>query len=482
MLLPIDPTLTKPLYLQIADAVTAMAVSGQLIAQTRLPSTRQLAEDLHVHRSTIVNAYDELRARGVLVGVHGSGSYIAAGLVVRQTGTQERTAVPRDATLEQRVDELYRLNDVDGVISLALGLPDDALMPIDRFEAFRARVIRREGARLYGEGDPAGDAALRDAIAQDAARAGIQATADDVIVTSGAREALSLSLHALARPGDAVLLETPGWFGTMIALRRLGLQAHGVPVGGITTDAEQMALDTAVAACGQTPRCIIVSPDYQNPTGAQWAAESRHRFLNWASERELAVIDDGTYRETRLDGPSLAPLRAFDPSVLHAGSFSKTLIPGIRFGYLILSREQSRLREHLIALKLTSSGTGDMTSQRALAEFIVSGAYADHLEHTARFYRVRRDAMLDAMARYFPPDVVWTTPSGGFYVWVTLPETRPVMQVFERVLQRGYVIQPAQTFYPEQDWACLPNAFRLCFSRFDERVLTRAVMEIAAAL
>jgi DNA-binding transcriptional MocR family regulator len=473
MLIPIDASHTKPIYLQIADAITRMAQAGQLAPQTRLPSSRQLAETLQVHRSTIVNAYDELRARGVLLGLHGSGSYIAEGLV-SEAGESRVFTAPSLATHDQLLNDIFRLNASEGVISLALGLPGEDLLPLEDFERSRQRVIRREGAHALGYVEPQGYIGLRRAIAQRAAQFGIAAMPEDVIITNGGQEALSLAIRALSVSGDAALVEQPAFFGMLRAMRHHGLRTFGFEQG--TQGPDWRSLSTQLAQATSHPRFAFVAPDYNNPTGLHWSASERHRFLRVMAEHDVVVLEDATYLDLRLEGPALPPLRALDPGVVHVGTFSKALFPGIRAGYLIVNTAGDlHLREHLVTLKLVSSGTGESISQRALAEYLAQGDYDAHLERVRRAYRGRRDALLDACARYFPADVTTTTPQGGYYVWVTVPEDRPVIDIYERALKHGYVIQPARTFYPEGADA-VPNAFRISYSTHDAQVLVRAAM------
>jgi DNA-binding transcriptional MocR family regulator len=479
MLIPIDASLTKPIYLQIADAITRMAVAGQLAPQTRLPSSRQLADTLRVHRSTIVNAYDELRARGVLLGLQGSGSYIAEGLVTEVRAERALTP-PSQATHDQLLNDIFRLNVADGMISLALGVPGDDMLPLEEFERHRLRVIRREGAHALGYVEPQGYVGLRRAIARHVSQFGIEASAEDVIITNGGQEALSLAIRALSVPGDAALIEQPAFFGMIRAMRHLGVTALGFEQGVHGPD--WRSLETRLNSAVSHPRFAFVAPDYNNPTGLYWSASERHRFLRMMSDHDVTVIEDATYIDLRLDGASLPPLRALDPGVVYIGTFSKALFPGIRAGYVIVNADADiHLREQLVTLKMVASGAGESISQRALAEYLTSGDYDEHLERVRRIYRGRRDALLDACARHFPAGVTWSAPSGGYYLWVNVPDDRPVSDLYERALKHGYVIQPARTFYPE-DVEGVPNAFRISYSTHAEPVLTRAMIVLGRLL
>ncbi|HYF64343.1 MAG TPA: PLP-dependent aminotransferase family protein [Herpetosiphonaceae bacterium] len=476
MLIPINPQTARPIYLQIADHIGALARSGQIGPGERLPSSRHLAEQLQVHRSTVVNAYDELRARGVIDAVHGSGSYIAAGLVDSAAAAPDATALATPDALdrERLIAQIWRLNQAAGMISLALAIPAAETLPLAALERARQRAIRREGGALHGYIEPQGYAPLRRAIAHDLARHGIQAGPDDVVVTCGAQEALALAAHALAVPGDAALIESPAFFGTWLGLQRAGFRLLPFAVGGRGLDWPD--LGAAYRGAPAHPRFAVVSPDFQNPTGLQWDAAERHRFLGWAAEQGVVVIEDATYRDLRIDGHPLVPLRALDPGVIYVGSFSKSLMPGLRIGFILAG---GPLRDQLVTLKTITSGSNESASQIALADYLGSGEYANHLEDAAGLYRRRRDALLAALAAEFPADARWTRPSGGFYVWVELPPRQPVAALFGRALAEGIVIAPAAMFVAG---GAAPNAFRICFARYDEAVLAHAVATLGRLL
>jgi DNA-binding transcriptional MocR family regulator len=473
LMIPLDPTGTKPIYLQIVDYVTALARHGQLKAGDRLPPSRSLALQLQVHRSTVVNAYEELKARGILATRQGSGSYIADG-VLDLSPAPRAAAITTSAHPEELVTEIWRLSRVEGMVSLALGLPADDLTPIEEFDLVRQRVLRRDGAQAVSYEDPQGYYPLRRAIAGDLARHGILAEADDIIITWGAQEGISLVARALAAPGDCALTEVPTFFGSLFNLLHLGIRLFGFELTAAGPDWRSLArqFDTAPAR----PRFVYVGPDHQNPTGIQWSMADRLHFLQFLAERNVPIIEDGTYRDLTVEGASYLPLRALDPEVIYVGSFSKSLMPGLRIGFVVAN---GRLRAHLITLKTITSGSGESLGQRALAGFLTSGRYAAHLERVVSSYRARRDAMLHALHTYFPPEVSYTQPMGGFYVWVSLPASMAVELFFHQGLEHGLLVAPAAVFYPDKP---LRNAFRLAFSRYPEDVLVRAIRTLAGAL
>lgn len=482
LLVPIDPRSSRPIYLQITEHVVALARSGQLRANDRLPPSRVLADQLQVHRSTVVNAYEELKARGVIETRQGSGSYVTGNaletaLLPRETATSLPLSQAFDN--EQVVAEIWRLNQVDGYISLALGLPADELILIDSFERARQQVLRRDGALALAIQEPQGFLPLRRAIARDLVRHGILVDADHIVVTCGAQEGVSLVTRALAAHGDEALTEVPTFFGMLSNTRHLGF--HLLGFGLTPTGPEWHSLNQQFAAAQRHPRFVYVTPDHHNPTGIHWQLPERHRFLQWADEHDIPVIEDATYRDLRFDGPMLPPLRALDENVLYIGSFSKSLIPGLRIGFVVAS---GRLRDHLVALKSVTSGSGESLGQRTLAEFLASGSYAAHIERVNTIYRRRRDAVIAALQRYLPNTDTntfhWTCPDGGFYVWLSLPPACAALDVFHHAIQHSLVVAPSSVFYPGTTHH--PGGLRLCFSRYPEDVLTYAIRKLAHIL
>jgi DNA-binding transcriptional MocR family regulator len=473
LLIPLDPYTTRPLYLQIADHITKLAQHGNLRSGSQLPPTRTLAEQLLVHRSTVINAYDELKARGIIDARQGSGSYIAEGLDEMTLSIQP--ASPDDLTRpEDLVAELRRLHWADGIISLGYGPPADELMPVEDFDRARQRVLRRDGVKTANYEMPEGYYPLRQAIAAELARFGMQVDAGDIIITAGALEGVSLVARALTAPGDAALVELPQYFGNWTNLLYLGLKLEGFEMNESGPD--WTSLDHQLAEASKRPRFVFVTPDHQNPMGIRWGMPQRYQFLNTINQHDLPVVEDGTYRDLTYDGLPHVPLRSLDPEVIYVGTFSHSLMPGLRIGFVACG---GRLRDHIVRIKAATSGPGETLNQRALAEFLTTGEYSRHLERILPVYRSRRDSLLEALETCFPAEVHWTKPAGGFFVWVWLPEGVSSLEFFRLALKNGITVAPSAAFYPG---AVAQNAFRLAFSHYPEDVLVRAVMLLGRLL
>jgi GntR family transcriptional regulator/MocR family aminotransferase len=479
--IPLEVDNTKPIYLQIADHITALAQSGQLMAGARLPPSRALAEQLSVHRSTIVNAYEELKARGVIEARQGSGSIVMPGLRVHQPAVVRPTQYSDHP--QHLVNVMWDTNRAEGMLSLALGAPADELMPVDDFEAMRARALRRDRARAYNYEDPAGYEPLRRAIAADLGRHGVLVSPDDVVVTFGAGDALTMAARLFGTTQDPVLTEAPAYFSSVLNLKRMGYSVLGFKLGVEGPDWDDLTgtlRQTQIAhpdALLRRPRFVMVNPDHQNPTGLHWSMPERYRFVRMAGELDMQIIEDGAYRDLTYDGAPLVPLRALDPGVLYIGTFSKTLMPGIRIGYVVAS---GPLREQFITLRRIASCGGSGVTERALADYLTIGLYEAHLERIRAEYRLRRDAMHEAMCAYFPPEVLWTCPAGGFFIWARLPESVPAMELFTMMMERGIVIAPGSLFYPAENNP--QKAIRFSFARHTPDTLRYAIKKIGECI
>ena len=466
LMIPVDFTGAKPIYLQIADHVTTVARNGQLVAGTRLPASRNLAEQLQVHRSTVVNAYEELKARGIIESQMGSGSYIAAN--VKSIALQRpQYAAPRFDNPDALLADLWKYNRVEDVISLAMGLPADELIPVDELESVMARVLRRDGPQVLNYEEPQGYYHLRHAIAQDLARHGMVVSAEEIIITMGAQEGVSLAARTFASAGDNALMEAPTFFYNLFNIVKLCINPIPFTIG--STGPDWANLQETLQNVPARPRFVAVSPDHHNPSGVQWSMPDRHDFLRLMTEFDIPVVEDATYLDLNYDGTPHLPLRALDPQTVYIGSFSKSLMPGLRLGYMI---GKGRLNDHLLTLKMVTSVSNEALSKRPLAEYLQSGRYKGHLERINLIYRRRRDEMIEALTKYMPSEAKLHPPAGGFYVWVTLPDTVSVEKIFRQALQKGVLIAPARVFYSQ---ATHVAAFRLAFARYPEEVLTHAV-------
>ena len=419
----------KPLYLQVADQIRAQIESGELLAQTRLPASRTLAKQLGVNRITVVNAYAELEAEGLVVSRVGSGTFVAdqPSDSVRPNDVTPPPLWSGPAALRQpwnanqMVAEMARLAHQPGVISFAGGAPASEFLPVNEFRRALNEVLRRDGPEALQYEQVAGYLPLRETIAAYLQQKNISVRARDILITAGCQQALDMALRVLTRSGSGVLMvEDPCYLGLLDLLNARRISPVGIPV-----DEHGLRLDWLEQLIVQhRPQLIYVTPTFHNPTGVTMPLARRQALLEIAVRTGVPVLEDTSYDELRYEGQPQATLKSLDKAdmVLHAGGFSKTLAPGIRIGYLIAP---PLLHRRIIATKQTADIFTSPLNQRALHTYLQSGHFEPHLQQVRQAYQARRDAMLAALARHFPAEARWRCPQGGMYIWVEMPSDGP---------------------------------------------------------
>jgi GntR family transcriptional regulator/MocR family aminotransferase len=377
--------LSARIYRQLRDAV----LDGRLRAGERLPPTRELARRLAVSRNTVAVAYDRLTADGFLTGRVGAGTYVTGSLPApkpRKTpsarGPQPkaiwRSLPPPAATVADAPEYDFRV-----------GIPDAALFPLETWRRLLARELR-SGFAHYA--DPGGHADLRAAIARHVGVSrSVRADADDVLVTQGAQQALDLLCRVLLSPGDRVAIEEPGYRQAKLLFASHGAEVVGVPVDGEGLD---------VAALPSRTKLVYVTPSHQFPLGTPMSLARRTALLAWAERADAVVVEDDYDSEFRFSDRPLEPLQSLDRGgrVAYVGSFSKTLLPLLRLGFLVAP---SSLRDALRTARQLSDWHGDVPAQAALARFVDEGLFARHIRRATKVYAERHERITSTVDRVF---------------------------------------------------------------------------------
>jgi 2-aminoadipate transaminase len=352
MLVTLDPSLSKPLYVQIRDQIRERILTGGLKPGDRLEPSRELAHHLGVHRTTVGNAYADLEAEGLIQGTVGRGTFI--------TPLAETLHAPRSTTRrpsndlfwesffpeEPHDDSLGRLmasSVEEGVISFAVAHGAEELTPPDLVRRAADAVMRREGGRLLQYGSTDGYLPLKVYLQTRLRRDGIPVELDEILVTHGCQQSLDLLRRALISPGDTVVCENPTYTGLWNVFESPGVRLIGVPVG-----AEGLDLDALEGLLEQTRvKLIFCSPNFQNPTGYTMPLAARKRLLELALRFQVPIVEDDVYGALRYRGRQVPPLKALDTTglVIYLNSFSKVGFPGLRVGWIVASRQViARLR------------------------------------------------------------------------------------------------------------------------------------------
>lgn len=419
----------QPLYLQVAEQLRRQIESGELAPQTRLPPSRILAKKLGVNRITIVNAYAELEAEGLVVSRVGSGTFVAAEqndltalFDPPQPGRWHHPLISRRPwNANQMVAEMMRLARQPGVISFAAGSPPNEFLPVNELRRALNEVLRRDGSAVLQYQEASGHFPLREAIAQQLQSQNMVVTGHDILITNGCQQALGVTLSVLTHDEAAtVVVEDPCFLGFLDQLSARHITPIGVPV-----DAQGMQIDRLEQIIlRHHPRLIYTIPTFHNPTGTTLSLARREALLQLATRYGIPILEDGAYNELRYEGEALPTLKSMDTAdlVFYASGYSKTLAPGLRIGYLAAP---TPWQERVVAAKQTSDIFTTPLNQFALCAYLQSGQFMTHLDTVRQVYRERRDRMTAAARHYLPSEAGWSCPQGGMYLWVQMPATGP---------------------------------------------------------
>lgn len=455
MRIPLDHQSAVPLYKQIEGYLRQNILSGSLLPETRLPSTRQLAKSLDVSRITVTNAYAELESNGLIYSRAGSGTYVMTPVSPSMPSVNDADISwplwQHDVYMSKKVSQsLYpiqssRRASYPDLISFT-GVGDPCEFPLKDFYKAIQTVIRRDGiaALEYGAFD-GGYRPLRETISHILASQGIRANPDNTLITSGSQQALALVCQLLLKPGDVVLVEKPSYNFALALFQALDLKVIGVPM-----DEMGMRVETVEALLQQHhPKLLYTIPNFQNPTGMCLSGARRRELMVLADRYNIPILEDDFAGDLRYEGRAQPAIKALDPngSVIYVGTFSKMLMPGLRVGFLVAD---GPIFDQLVGYKRVNDLTTSTLIQRGLDEYVTVGRYQAHLRRSCRIYRKRRDAMLLAIKRHLPPSVDVTSPQGGLFIWLHLPEGISSQALLSLAVEQGVEFAPGGIFFLNQ--------------------------------
>ena len=452
------------IYLTLREAV----VAGRLAAGVRVPASRDLARQLGVARGTVTVAYDRLVAEGFLESRPGAGTFVTTVALAPDEARRARPGAVRPLALwDQEQPPTPRRARL--LHDLSIGLPDPELFPLEVWRRLVAGQLRRSRlaeATYSGRGSWR----LREEIARFLGLSrSVLATGDDVVVTVGAQQAVDLVCRVLVEPGSVVAVEDPGY----TAMHRL-FETHRADVRGVPVDGEGLVVD----ALPPDARLVYATPSHQFPTGVAMSLRRRAALLQWAREHDAVVVEDDYDSEYRWSDQPVEPLQSLDRDgrVVYVGTFSKSLLPSLRIGFLVAPRSlQDALRE----AKRVTTWEGDLTTQGALAEFLAEGHHAAHVRRAAKVYRERRRSLLEELAGL--DDLLEVVPSvAGLHVSAHFrdPGTDDTAAV-ARVAARGVRVEALSRYHRQ---APVRPGLALGFAGVAVEALPEAVARLAAGL
>lgn len=496
------------LYLQIVRSIKDAIQSGKLPVDSRLPTNRELSSLLNIDRSTVSRAYMELSESGLIESHVGRGTYVKSlvensakldlsktfNSSVPQNVNRSMVWAEKFSRASQTVNAIIsRQEPASGLredtISFGGGIPTEEFYPSGHFQRIVSEMVGHGDVdRMFAYSPAEGDAELRNEVIRYLADQSMTVHQEELLIVSGSQQGIDLVSAALVDEDDVVVIEDPSYFWAICNFRARQARLIGVPV-----DEEGMRMDVLESVLKrQKVKLIYVMPTFQNPTGATMSQPRRQQLLALAREYQVPILEDNFVGELVYEGERRIPLRA-EPGaqdiVIHQGTFSKALCPGLRLGWLVAPQEvMNRLR----AAKRSSDLTTNSMAQVVLAHYLQEGLYKNHLEHVRAAYKQRLKALTESLEQYISPiafasegrhkgaqHLTWTIPYGGLFVWAKLPARLSAREFLNYAEREGVTFSPGELFFVGEDHR---EYLRLCFIQTDEETITEGVKRLGKAL
>jgi len=373
------------------------------------------------------------------------------GNTAMSTAWTSRYAQRTKGIKSSAIRELLKFTQLPEVISFAGGLPAPEVFPAERFKEACQKVLQEKPNLALQYGATEGYEPLREMVARHIARYGIKAKSENVLITSGSQQALDLIGKLLINPGDRVLVEAPTYLGALQAFNIYGADYVSVP-----SDDDGLRSELLEGPLRSGPKFMYVLPNFQNPGGTTLSEGRRHELVLLADRYGIPIVEDDPYGQLRYEGDHLTPLVVLDRAnlrrdegysignVLYLSTFSKTLAPGLRLGWIVAPPD---VITKLVQLKQGADLHSSTFVQMVAYEVARDNFLDEHVKLIRSVYRERRDVMLDALSKYFPPEVTWTKPKGGLFLWVTLPEGTDAEKLFQSAVRENVAFVPGDCFY-----------------------------------
>jgi 2-aminoadipate transaminase len=383
------------------------------------------------------------------------------------------------------IRELLKITQNPDIISFAGGLPAPDVFPVQRFQDACRIVLEQKPAAALQYGASEGYDPLREMIASNIARYGIKAKVENVLITSGSQQALDLIGKLLINSGDRILVEAPTYLGALQAFNVYGAEYVSVPTDG---DGLQTGLLEPALRVG--PKFMYILPNFQNPGGSTLSDARRHDLVFLADKYGIPILEDDPYGQLRYEGDHLPTLLELDRenlkrdngyslgNVIYLSTFSKTLAPGLRLGWIVAPAD---VIAKLVQLKQGADLHTSTFTQVVAFEVARDGFFDQHVRVIRQVYRERRDVMLHALQEFFPPEVTWTHPHGGLFLWLNLPEGMDCRKLFEVALKENVAFVPGDCFYAERSPEALRH-MRLNFSNATPELIREGIRRLSIAV
>ena len=440
-------------YEELAKDIRTQIANNTWRSGEKIPSVRMSCRNYNVSNSTVLQAYQLLESEGWIIAKPQSGYFVAP----KVDGVDYQPPVAREKkAINDRLFDFLKSSSAEGIVPFGSAFPDPDLFPLPTLTRNLASAGRKMTGASVINNLPPGSESLRRQIAQRYLQQGISVNHQDIVITSGAMEALNLSLQTVTQSGDHVVIESPAFYGALQAVERLGLKPIEVdvcPVNGL--DMEQFE---SVLKNNNVKACWLMTT-FQNPTGTSLSDEAKRRVVEIAEQHNTYIIEDDVYGDLYHEGHKPKPLKAFDKtdSVLLCGSYSKSLCPGYRVGWVVNARSNDAIQK----LQLLSTLSSSAPVQLGVAHFLTHESYDNHLRKLRKSLLERKARFIEIIKQYFPHSIKIEDPAGGYFIWIRFNSGFDSQQLHQLAIAQGISVASGDLF-SEQGRA--DNAIRLNFS------------------
>ncbi|MCV2403643.1 PLP-dependent aminotransferase family protein [Marinomonas sp. C2222] len=430
----------SPLYEKIADQIEHQVHEGIFLPGAKIPSVRKSSKQMEVSVATVLQAYSLLEDRGVIKARPQKG-YFVQDTQMQSVESHDLVTSDTDVTDLALLQRLLKSSDDETLAQFGASVPNSQFLPIRQLQRSVGRLMRLEPEICTAYEFTPGSLNLRRQIAIRMLDAGCQLQPDDITITLGCQNALVLSLQAVTQPGDTIVIESPTYHGVLQAVEILNLKAIEINCS-IDTGLDLALLK--MAAKEHKIKACVVTPNNQNPTGATLSEKAKKTLIEYGNKYKFTVIEDDVYGELSYQEKRERVLKAddLDDNVIYCSSFSKSIAPGFRIGWVVGGKFQTSI-EHYAYVQSLAIPT---LTQTAIANFLENGAYDRHLRKTRLNYQENLRHCTKIITAHFPIGTSCSTPNGGFLLWVTLPSNVNVMALHNLAIENGIAFLPGLAF------------------------------------
>ncbi|WP_245308197.1 PLP-dependent aminotransferase family protein [Halalkalibacter urbisdiaboli] len=429
-----------PRYLQIVQTIREKILRGEWSVGSKIPTQRELSEKFNVNRSTVITAIEILKSEGLLEGRIGSGVYIVNNKWSLLNAfsppdwhdlSKWALHPPSDNTV-QTINELETKKDI---IQLCKGELGSDLFPHIEIAEAANRAFNK--LPEFGYGDGYGDLELRKEMSIYLRKQGIHASPSNILIVSGALQAIKLISIGILKKGSTIFIENPSYIYSLNLFRSTGMNLKPISIDNDGLNIEELTQQKII----NNLSALYVNPTYQNPTSTIMSLKKRKLLIETCQYYQLPIIEDDIYRDLWIDEPSPFPIKTFDKQgqVLYVGSFSKSIAAGLRIGWLVGPED---VVKRLSDLRMQIDYGSSYLPQVLVKELLSSGLYEDHLIRTRSFLKKKRDFLLTLLQTHLSEYATWTKPQGGFFIWVTFSKSINMRKLFKRSISKGVLINP----------------------------------------